>query len=374
MKILFCSPWRIDEKLGGPQVLIKLAAEFENMGWAATLIGPEDLGAEGAAYPDKLYHYLQTHAAAYDVIDFEYKWLHYTRAAFPDTVLMVARSQLLQHHFLNIPLPPAPTLRSRIRRRLWHPIDRKRLEAKVRRDDAALREADLVIVLNKQDEVVLQRHGIAPAKIRVFPNGMSEARHKAFEAVSAEPPEHPLVAFIGMYGPRKGANEFPYIVEAVTRAVPEARFRLLGTQGMFKTASDVHQCFPRTLRRYLEVIPVFEPEALPALLAPCAVGVFPSYLEGFPLGVMEMLAAAVPVIAFDAPGAPEMVPPDFLVARGDAQAMAECVVALLQDREQLATARRWARQRAQQFRWPPIARALKEAYEDALTRKRAGAA
>ena len=373
MKILFCSPWRIDEKLGGPQVLIKLAAEFEAMGWAATLLGPEHLGAEGAEYSDKLYRYLQVHAGAYDVIDFEYKWLHYTRAAFPDAVLMVARSQLLQHHFLTIPLPPAPTLRSRIRRRLWHPIDRRRLAAKVRRDDAALREADLVIVLNKQDEAVLQRHGIAPAKIRVFPNGMSEARHKAFEAVSADPPEQPLVAFIGMYGPRKGAREFPRIVEAVTRVVPEARFRLLGTRGMFKTASDVHQCFPRNLHRYLEVIPVFEPEALPALLAPCAVGIFPSYLEGFPLGVMEMLAAAVPVVAFDAPGAPEMVPSDYLVARGDVQAMAERVIALLQDRARLAEARRWARQRIQPLRWQPIARALKETYEDALTRKRAGA-
>jgi glycosyltransferase involved in cell wall biosynthesis len=372
MKILFCSPWRLDDKLGAPKVLLELAAELEDLGCACTVIGPEHLGADPADYPEKLHRYLQAHAAAYDVVDFEYKGLSYTRDEFPETVLMVARSQLLQHHFLDIRLPPAPTLRSRIRTRLWRPVDRRRLRAKVRRDDVALREADLVLVLNRQDEAVLRQHGLAPAKIHVFPNGMSEARHAAFEAVSVDPPERPLVAFIGMYGPRKGANEFPALVRAITRTIPEARFRLLGTRGMFQTAAEVHRCFPRALRRYLEVIPVYEPDALPALLAPCAVGIFPSYLEGFPLGVMEMLAAAVPVIAFEAPGAPEMLPPDYLVARGDARAMAERAGALLQDRERLAAARRWARQRVQPLRWRPIALSLKKTYEEALARKRAG--
>ena len=372
MKILFCSPWRVDEKLGAPRVLIKLAAELETMGGVCTLIGPEHLGADAADYSDTLHRYLQTHAAAYDVIDFEYKWLRYRREDFPDEVLVAARSQLLHHHFLNVPLPPAPTLRSRIRRRLLRPLDRKRLEARVRRDNVALREADLVIASNTQDTVVMQQHGIAAAKIHVCPNGISDARLAVFKTIPVDPPEHPLVAFIGMYGPRKGANEFPDIVRAVTQAIPDARFRLLGTRGMFKTETDVLRRFPRALRRHLDVIPRYAPEALPMLLTPCAAGIFPSYLEGFPLGVIEMLAAALPVIAFDAPGASDILPADYLVQQGDAQAMAECVITLLQDRERLAAARRWARQRAQQLRWRSSAEALKAAYEEALARKRAG--
>ena len=36
-------------------------------------------------------------------------------------------------------------------------------------------------------------------------------------------------------------------------------------------------------------------------------GAFPSHCEGFPFGVLEMLAAGLPVVAYRAPGAPMMI-------------------------------------------------------------------
>ena len=71
--------------------------------------------------------------------------------------------------------------------------------------------------------------------------------------------------------------------------------------------------FPKKLRGYIEVIPQFHPDELPILLSSCSLGIFPSYLEGFAFGVLEMLAAALPVIAYDTPGAPMMVPEQYLV-------------------------------------------------------------
>ena len=85
----------------------------------------------------------------------------------------------------------------------------------------------------------------------------------------------------------------PRIVERVVRKAPETRFRLLGTRGMFASADDVLRRFPRTVRRHVEVVPTFDAGELPRLLADCAMGFFPSYLEGFPFAVLEMLAASL---------------------------------------------------------------------------------
>ncbi len=94
----------------------------------------------------------------------------------------------------------------------------------------------------------------------------------------------------------------PRIVERVVHDAPGTRFRLLGTSGMFPSADDVQRCFPRDLRRYVEVVPTYDPAELPGLLADCAMGFFPSYLEGFAFAVLEMLAASLPVVAYDVPG------------------------------------------------------------------------
>ena len=68
-----------------------------------------------------------------------------------------------------------------------------------------------------------------------------------------------------MFGPRKGASDFPDIVRQVLGRVPEARFRLLGTKGRYQTAEEVLACFPQALRPRVEVVPTFEAEALPDL-------------------------------------------------------------------------------------------------------------
>ena len=64
-------------------------------------------------------------------------------------------------------------------------------------------------------------------------------------------------------------------------------------------------------------------------------GLFPSYFEGFPFGVLEMLAAGLPVAAYDAPGAPMMVPAEWLAPRGDAHALAARLAWMLRDANQL---------------------------------------
>ena len=119
-------------------------------------------------------------------------------------------------------------------------------------------------------------------------------------------------------------------------------------------------------------MPTFDTGELPGLLADCAMGFFPSYLEGFPFAVLEMLAASLPVVAYDVPGPRMMLDRDDLVAAGDADAMAGRIAALLRDPLALLEAQREARRRAERFRWEDIARSTASVYAERLAHDRSG--
>jgi len=63
-------------------------------------------------------------------------------------------------------------------------------------------------------------------------------------------------------------------------------------------------------------------------------------VEGFLFGVLEMLVAVVPVIAYDAPGPHVMLPPEYSVPVGVVGDLADRVCDLLTDPDRLRVARR----------------------------------
>jgi glycosyltransferase involved in cell wall biosynthesis len=158
-------------------------------------------------------------------------------------------------------------------------------------------------------------------------------------------------------------------VKHIIKSVPDVSFRLLGT---VRSEDDVLAFFQQEDRGRLEIIPQYNPDKLPGLLAPCSVGIFPSYIEGFGFGVLEMLAASIPVIAYNSPGPPMMLPPDWLVPRGDTRAMSARVVDLLLDNRRLIQARAEAKRRSEEFCWKTIARQTSEIYFQRWQKKQAG--
>lgn len=370
MRILFCSQTHLSKELGAAKVVIELAEEMERLGWRCTLVSRHDVapGSNGNSdYPTKLRGYLIEHAGKYDVVDYDHHHLPFPRHEFPKHTLFVARSVLLWHHFRNISLPRENNLRGRLRSLVFAMKEAKSRERVDKLARVTVNEADLINVANYDDQAALLGIGVPSEKIAVIPYGMSRASRDIFETVSSALPSAPKVAFVGTFDNRKGATDFPQIVEAVCGAVPGASFRLLGTGRDEKT---VLASFPARSRNAIEVFPRYSAPELPELLAPCSVGVFPSYIEGFGLGVLEMLAASVPVIAYNSPGPPMMLPPEYLVERGNPGAMSERVIALLADNCRLAAARAWSKRQAQPFSWRVIAKQTNDVYLEHVRRKR----
>jgi glycosyltransferase involved in cell wall biosynthesis len=231
----------------------------------------------------------------------------------------------------------------------------------------SFREADLASVANAQDMAFLIRDGVASSKIVVQPYGIDQARRQLFDSQPILPENSFRVAFVGTYDARKGRYEFPQFVAAVAAKLPQVRVVLLGTG---KTEAVVKADFPKSLASHIEVIPSFEPEQLPQLLAGCTVGVFPSHLEAFGFGVLEMLATGLPVVAYNSPGPPEMLPPEWLVPRGDWSAMAERVLAFLTDPDsQRIASKERARELSRRFQWQQIAAETATLYAEALAQR-----
>ena len=365
-RILFCTLPSLTKSLGAAKVVLELAEEMECLGWECCLVSLRDLAAQSGLTPgESLRRYLRDHAGEFDVVDYDHEFLPYPRAEFSRKALFVARSVLLAHHLETIPIPLDPRLKAKAGAFLKEKNRRQERRDRVCSAQTTLEAADLINVSNGDDRAELLRRGLAADKILVLPYGISRHRRPLFDAVSSALPIRPTVAFVGTFDYRKGAREFPRIVETVASAVPEVRFKLLGAQGLYRTEAGIENVFPRRLHSRLDITLTYAPEDLPGLLADCSVGVFPSYMEGFPFGVLEMLAASLPVIAYNAPGPPMMLLPEQLAPRGDWHGLSSKLISFLQDKTLLAAKRIEAKERSQEFEWKAIAERTHAAYWEA---------
>jgi glycosyltransferase involved in cell wall biosynthesis len=369
MRILFHCPFPLKKELGAAKVLIELAEAMEKIGWDCVLVSNEDIpdGADPGPHRLEKYHqamkkHLLEQAPHFDVVDYDQVALPFPRSTFPPGPLFVARSAILRFHIRSMRVPEFPAWNRHLKH-LYHRAKNFRRERKYDRAVwGTFRGADLINVANGHDVRTLEQLGFAREKIVLLHYGIGADRRQAFEAVSAEAPAKPVVVFVGSFDNRKGGPDLPKIFSAILKRHPETRFKLLGTAAIHNTVEAVMSYFPEHLRNRMEVMPRFPSAQLPELLRDCSVGIFPSYIEGFGFGVLEMLAAAVPVFAYDAPGPPEMLPAKYLVPPGDIKSLAEKACVLLENKSELNAARLWARERSREFAWPRIAEQTSAAY------------
>lgn len=96
---------------------------------------------------------------------------------------------------------------------------------------------------------------------------------------------------------------------------------------------------------------------IPALYADADCALNPSRVDNMPNSVLEAFASGVPVVSTDAGGVPDVIAHDvsgLLVPVGDATAMAQSVLRILDDRALAARLVRAGLAEAQRFAWPQV--------------------
>jgi glycosyltransferase involved in cell wall biosynthesis len=229
----------------------------------------------------------------------------------------------------------------------------------------AYRTAHRIVANSSAAAECLRDEGVAPAKIRVIPNGVDLA---AFD--SKQPAANRrVVTTVANLRAEKGHEVLLRAAALVGERIPDARFRLVG-DGPMRPALE-------GLARVLEVDRTVEflgyRDDVPTLLAESDVFAFPSHTEASPNGVIEAMAAGLPVVASATGGITELIDSGrngVLVPPGNADALAAAIVGLLNDAgraERLgAEARETIRRR---YSFERMVDAFEQLYEQELMRK-----
>ncbi|HLW36137.1 MAG TPA: glycosyltransferase [Chthoniobacterales bacterium] len=370
-------PW--DARLGGARVWMDLAEQwtkaghtFERFSFTEAFPKPTTSGAIFALrrliFPSRAARFVRNNASRFDVIDCLLGTLPFSKKRLGFDGLVVGRSIGLNRPYQNFirfskkRWPDQP--HGKRMGGMFYDFVANRIN---RRAERALVTSDLVNLLN-EDEKPFVPHD----RVIVEPNGLTEVERAALHGAS-QPAARRLaqkeICFVGMWGLRKGSRDWPEIIRHIRSKSPATRFRFLGT--MVDQATVLADL---GISDGVRVVETFDRKELPELLGPCAVGLFPSYIEGFGLAVIEQLAGGIPVIAYDVPGPRQIfssTASKFLVPAGNAAAMAERAVEILRMTEsEYASLSETSRQIADRFRWEQIAADTIEEYATALTRLR----
>lgn len=373
-------PW--DPRLGKARAYIELANQWRAAGHTvekfcltdAFPIPPKSQGVSAlreVLFADRAASYVRSNASRFDVIDALIGTLPFSKNNLRFEGLLVGRSVGLYRpyekffRFSRKRWPDQP--RGKILGRFFYKLKRRWLH---RNSDRAVRSCDLLNLPNADEIEFLDETRFEKKPWTVQPYGLNEQERVAF-ASAMLPAEVRLkkrdVCFVGMWGLRKGARDWVEIIRHVRSAIPDAQFTFLGTMTDEATVlKDLHL----SRRDGVRCVATYNPEELPALLAPCAVGLFPSYIEGFGLAVLEQIACGIPTIAYDVPGPREILKTQrgmLLTPEGDAKAIAGRAVTILQmNPNQYAQLSDQCRAIADCFRWKQIASDTAREYALAL--------
>lgn len=379
MKIAFFSPKPFSYKLGATKNRLELAENLEKLGWETYLIDRDQVKqiSEGVeeSYNEALKKYLIRHSHKYDIVLYEYNSLPYNRNLFCERTVFVARPALL--FFSDSKINNPVDFRTRLSLNYHNLLTALKLyfgshdKNPDREKLASLEQCDVIQVQNHLDAALLINKGFDKNKIIIVPNGISKERSLSLRKNREIIPEHFTIAFTGTFDFRKGAMDFPFIVKNILEKFPDCKFKLLGTKGLYSTANQVLSFFPKKCQNSIVVIPTFEPEDLPSLLRDCQIGIFPSYLESFGFGALEMMCAGLPVVSYNIPGPSDFILKNLLVPVGDKKLMVEKVINLIEDKAKLFRMSQEARKIADNYSWSKIALSTSRMYQQHYNKRNA---
>ena len=361
---------------GGGKAQYFLAQAWRRMGHSVKSIGVDQLAKEYQSNSPSLSEkaatekFITENGAQYDIIDIDHGFLPEMPTNLPDT-LIVGRSVLFDAHRFHINPPEKQKLKTKIsriiKRHLIPPNETP--EEALKKLGKCLSGADLINVTSELDIESAESLGIPNSKICKFPYALDQITIDQLSNTEAPTTNKaPQMVFLGTFYYRKGCLDLVECFRQLRTQHPTLTLTLIGAKGLHQTEKEVRAFFSKEENQYLQVHMTFAPETIDKLLARKHVAIFPSYYEGFPFAVQETLAAGIPTIAYNTPGAHDLLPNEWLVEPGNVTEMCTRLS------DAIASSDRVIRDKSksiiQQFKWDTISEDTLKCYEFHLSKKR----
>ncbi len=209
--------------------------------------------------------------------------------------------------------------------------------AKLRAQRLAYRAAHAVVANSSAAGDQLAREGVLSDKLRLIANGLDIRR---FVPVTPRPDIRRIV-MVANLRPEKGQDTLLAAAPRILARYPDASFTFVG-DGPRREALEL---LTRALGISERVRFMGENRDVAPILAGHDLFVLPSRSEAFPNALIEAMATALPVVATDVGGIPEVVRPGsgLLVRPNDERVLADAVLALMDDPAAAAALGRAAR-------------------------------
>jgi 1,2-diacylglycerol 3-alpha-glucosyltransferase len=247
------------------------------------------------------------------------------------------------------------------------------------REKALWRAADRIAAVSTSVVSDLaSRYGIGKEKVRLVYNGVdpslfresSEPNGGPFPSVSGK-----VVLYVGHFGLRKGIPILLEAMKSIADKVKDSYLLCVGGIPPWLPQAGYMTYLNGLAERYglkdrVHFHDRVSQNALPAIYSRASVFVLPSYYEAFPKVLIEAMACGVPVVATKPGGTVDSVEEGsngFLVPYGDSKALADRVVALLQDGGLSRRMGANGKERVlREFTWEAVARRLDRVYDEVL--------
>jgi glycosyltransferase involved in cell wall biosynthesis len=249
-----------------------------------------------------------------------------------------------------------------------------RTQREVRRDYPSLagthaRRADAVVTSSRHTQRLLtERLGVPPDRIYCCPPGAP-----VWQSLGRSPnvPTAGYVLYLGTLEARKNIGMLLDAFAQLVRRTPSAP-RLVLAGGATPDATEwLGRISQEPLKDHVEYVGYVADRDRERLFAGARALVLPSLDEGFGLTALEAMSAGVPVLASDRGSLPEVVNSGgTLLDPSDVDAWSSAIERVTTDTAWAAEQGRAGLERAHAFTWHDSAVRVRQAYVDAMTRRR----
>lgn len=174
-----------------------------------------------------------------------------------------------------------------------------------------------------------------------------------------------IILFVGRLIEIKGVEYLIRAMKEILKDIPDAKLMIIGDGENEKNLKNLSVNLG--VEEKIDFIGKVPNDKIPVYMKAADVFVLPSLSEGFPVTLLEAMAAGLPILATKVGGIPEIIKDEengFLVQPANSSDIAKKVIDLLADKEKMEIMKQNNKEKAKNYDWDAIVKQLVTIYHD----------